>query len=353
MKKIRNALRYLVLFALNVFVMVVFHSYINFILFMLLLLFPFYSVWSVRQVRQALGVEIELPVEPMVRGSEFYMKLKLHNASWFPLLNVTLRVQVENGFYNVSKEHTLNLPARTNGWTEVTYPLTTDYCGRITVRIAGARLMGLLGMYETDCDIRAMRECIVFPGGEERMQEAGYLYRKGVAEAMESREKGYDFSDISGIREYIPGDKLQNIHWKLSTKKDTLMVKERVSVSAMQLNVVVELTDCGMAAVEGILEIAEGICRSFVHQNLPFVVFYYSVNRGMLQETVVGSEIELEQWMEMLLYDHCYKETEVARELFGRAHAEGTTYLYISADSTVDPEGITGPGGSQARLCNQ
>ena len=42
---------------------------------------------------------------------------------------------------------------------------------------------------------------------------------------MESKKKGYDFSEVTGIREYIPGDKLQNIHWKLSAKKDILMVR--------------------------------------------------------------------------------------------------------------------------------
>lgn len=42
---------------------------------------------------------------------------------------------------------------------------------------------------------------------------------QGMNEAEESRKKGHDFSEVVDVREYQPGDKLQNIHWKLSAKK--------------------------------------------------------------------------------------------------------------------------------------
>ena len=39
-------------------------------------------------------------------------------------------------------------------------------------------------------------------------------------------KKGDDPSEIFDIREYADGDKIQRIHWKLSSKTGDLMVKE-------------------------------------------------------------------------------------------------------------------------------
>ena len=175
---------------------------------------------------------------------------------------------------------------------------------------------------------------------------------QGVTEAMESKEKGYDFSEISGIREYIPGDKLQNIHWKLSVKKDELMVKERMSVSAMQLNVLVELYNNEELCVESVLTLADSVTKGFVSFNLPFTVYYYSINSGGLTSCYIGSEAERMQWLEWMLYDHTYQSGNQVEELFCREYPSGGTYLYIGADTlqAEEGQGIIGEQGAMAVL---
>ena len=57
----------------------------------------------------------------------------------------------------------------------------------------------------------------------------------GMSESEESQAKGNDFAEITDVREYRPGDRIKDIHWKLSAKKETLMVKERTSVAQSQV----------------------------------------------------------------------------------------------------------------------
>ena len=45
-------------------------------------------------------------------------------------------------------------------------------------------------------------------------------------EGMIQNRKGNDPSEIFDIREYVPGDDIRSIHWKLSSKTDTLILKE-------------------------------------------------------------------------------------------------------------------------------
>lgn len=329
MKRFRNIFRYIIIVGINAAIMLSFHSYINFIIMLFLILFPIYSVFGVYSVAKKISLELTLPREPMDKGTDFYVGMQFQNPTIFPIVNATLKLRAANAFYGEEGEHILNVPIRCLGGTQVKYPITMDSCGRFSLEVVGFHLTDLLGVLDVKVPCMVSGECLVVPVGADRNQEAGRLYQQGVSEAMESKEKGYDFSEISGIREYIPGDKLQNIHWKLSVKRDELMVKERVSVSPMQLNVVVELARDENQGLEQILELADSVTRAFVKQNLPFTVYYYSTNLGHLQDCYIGNEVERKAWLECMLYDHCYGNTNFGEDSFLRQYPSGGTYLYI------------------------
>lgn len=350
MLRIRNVLRYAIAIALNIFIMIAFHSYVNFILLIGMVLFPFYSIYGVRKVGQGLTISVQAPGEDMTKGEEFVVHITVDNPVWHPLVNVTALIEVENTFYGVKGKHELNLPLRAHGKTKVDYPVVMERCGHFVLRVQQLQCIDLLGIYQVTIPMQAITECILLPHGEPREQEADVLYQKGVSEAMESKEKGYDFSEISGIREYIPGDKLQNIHWKLSSKKEELMVKERVSVSAMQLHIVVELANNDALRVERVLQLADSVTRAFVQQNLPFTVHYYSTARAGMQQMYIGSEIERIQWLELLLYDTCYEEADRAEALFRKEYMSQGGFLYIGPDRTVSEDKIPGMNGTAAVL---
>ena len=343
MRRIRNILRYVMVIAFNIFVMVVFHSYINFVLLAALICFPVYSIWGLYKVKQELSLDIKVPLEPMGKKDEFFVHFRLNNPTWFPLANATIKLSVANPFYQEEGSHYLNMPVRAKKATEVVYPVEMECCGRFVVRAEEIRLMDLSGLMEVTIPVNKEQECVVFPRGEECHREAGQLYMKGVSEAMESKEKGFDFSEISGIREYIPGDKLQNIHWKLSVKKDELMVKERVSVSAMQLSVLVELANDGEMRLESVLDLADCVTKAFVAFNLPFTVYYYSTNKGELVGTYIGSEVERKEWLSTILYDRSYGEIGKVEELFKRVVSRDGSYLYIGyADGKEEADAVYG-----------
>lgn len=351
MRRVRSFFRYMIAIALNVFVMVTFHSYLNFLLLVGMLLFPVYSIYGVWRVKQTLQLEVFSPDETIEKMQEFYLRFLIHNSTYFTLVNGTAFVQVANRFYGEMGEHTLNFPVRSRKDTEMVYPIVMDYCGLFQVQVERIRLVDLLGIYETEIRINEIRECLIVPAGEFCRQEAGETYIKGVAEAMESKEKGYDFSEVSGIREYIPGDKLQNIHWKLSVKKDELMVKERVSVSAMQLNVLVDLLNDEEMRLESVLELADSVTKSLAAQNLPFTVYYYSTNLDKLCGQYIGSESERKQWLEQLLYNHADFLAGRAEDLYRKQFPFGGTYLYIGVtDGTQREEGILGKQQTAAVL---
>lgn len=328
MKRFRNFFRYIFVVALDVFVMLVFHSYVNFLILIGLLILPVYSIVGVKTVASHLSMDIETPLEPMRKKEVFKVRFIFHNPTCFPILNATITPFIENRFYLDYGEHTLNVPLRVKKDTEVEYPVEMEYCGRFVVSVSHIRILDLTGIYEMKVPVSVEKECLIFPDGNLNRQDAGIMYQRGVTEAMESKEKGYDFSDISGIREYIPGDKLQNIHWKLSVKKDLLMVKERVSVSAQQLNVLLDLVNDEKMCLEQILELFDGVTKAFAEMNLPFTVFFYSTKNAMLKDFYIGNEVERKNCIETILYDQSYKTIGLVEDIYEKQYPQGT-YLYV------------------------
>ncbi|MGN0437044.1 MAG: DUF58 domain-containing protein [Lachnospiraceae bacterium] len=350
MKRFRNLIRYIIVVALDVWIMLMFHSYINFLLLVGLVMLPIISYYCTKMVANSVTLNIETPIEPMKKGENFILRFIFHNPTWFPVLNVIVVPIVENRFYLEYGEHTLNAPLRMHQDTEVEYLVEMEHCGRFVVSVSRICMWDLTGLFEIKIPVSLEKECLIFPNGDACYQEAGVMYEQGLTEAMESKGKGYDFSDISGIREYIPGDKLQNIHWKLSVKKDILMVKERVSVSAQQLNVLLELVNDDQMCLEYILELFDGITKAFVEMNLTFTVFYYSMKSGNLMEYFIGNEVERKNCLEMILYDHSYGDLGVVENSFLKAYPNHT-YLYVGKEQFNDGENvIKGKGKSVAVL---
>lgn len=350
-RKIRNLVRYILAMIFNIYIMITLHSYVNFLLLIAMIAFPIYSYISLQSVRRNVSLNITMPMEPMRKNEEVHVHFKLNNPTIFPIVNATLKLTVANPFLGFESDHMLNMPMRAKHVTDVSYPLLMEYCGRLVVNARYILITDIMGILEVKVPVKVEKECLLIPAGKNMEHEAGIIYQKGVTEATESKEKGYDFSEVTGIREYIPGDKLQNIHWKLSTKKDELMVKERVSVSAMQLSVVVDLVNVNDLGVDSILELTDSITKAFVRQNLPFTVYFFSKNRQQLVGEYVGNEVERAKWFESVLYDRCYIQSGLAEEAFLKENTTESTYLYIGpANGTEEEDAIWGENNTVAVL---
>ena len=100
-----------------------------------------------------------------------------------------------------------------------------------------------------------------------------------MLESEESSKRGNDFSDVQEVREYIPGDKLMSIHWKLSAKRDILMVKDRVSMSDHQLVIVPELFIDQPVNLAAILTMTYSVILELIQEQTTVRLLYWSTNR--------------------------------------------------------------------------
>lgn len=97
-----------------------------------------------------------------------------------------------------------------------------------------------------------------------------------------------DRDELSSIREYRDGDLLRSVHWKLSAKKDDLIVKvldgQRSTESAviMDLNCYYEDMDSNLKVTDAVIESALTICNSLLTKGQNCLTIWYDAKAKVI-----------------------------------------------------------------------
>jgi hypothetical protein len=123
----------------------------------------------------------------------------------------------------------------------------------------------------------------------------------GDADVYDEFRPGHDSGETFEIRPYREKDKLQSIHWKLSTKMDELMVKETSLPKACAVVLMLELkprvkktenkkTKKKESYAGAYLELAASISFSLMDQKCPHFVAWYSREKDAIRRIRVDDE---------------------------------------------------------------
>lgn len=99
-----------------------------------------------------------------------------------------------------------------------------------------------------------------------------------------------DRDELSNIREYRDGDLLRSVHWKLSAKKDDLIVKvldgQRSTESAiiMDLNCYYDDINSNLNATDAVIESALTICNNLLTQGQNCLTIWYDIKNDIIAE---------------------------------------------------------------------
>lgn len=110
------------------------------------------------------------------------------------------------------------------GESSQTILLQSSFCGRVYVQISRFTLLDYLGLLPMKALVKADARLTILP--DLYPMEADMTARPAYADDGASNRRGEDRSEVYQLREYRPGDDIRQIHWKLSSKLDELILKE-------------------------------------------------------------------------------------------------------------------------------
>lgn len=155
-------------------------------------------------------------------GDDFYIGVtgKKGRAVFCP--RIKIKLNVKNDFCNFSEKlkiiysGTLKKPFYTKN------NRLSKHCGSVNITAKYAKIYDFTGIFfipiKLDCNI----SCDIMP----KTKKPSVLPDSSKISILGYKPKNGGFSDYYELRQYQSGDSLKNIHWKLSSKYDDLIVRE-------------------------------------------------------------------------------------------------------------------------------
>lgn len=225
---LKNRISYF-LILLGVFLFFVcYNGYISYYVLLVALALPFLSL--LLSLPGILGIRLEFQAEELSAQKGQSVPLRLTIASALPFVSgrakVTLRTK--NTLTGETQEEHFGFTASQSPLA-IVHQLTSPLCGQVVCQLCKGRVCDYMGLFSFPLRLsRCPRQTVTFyPTVYSPQLSLDQVPQPDSdSETYSQTKPGDDPSELFGLRDYREGDKLSRIHWKLSQKTGTLLVKE-------------------------------------------------------------------------------------------------------------------------------
>lgn len=243
-------------------------------------------------------VRLEFPMPAAEKGQEVPVELVVSNQGIFPIGSETVSIK----YHTLGSEKSRNLKfilfGRAKGEICFSNKLKSAHSGSYYFETAVLKLYDPLHLLFVRKKIALHERLDIMPEiyqTEVAISEA-VRHFIGDSDVYDSVHSGDDASEPFGIREFRAGDKLKDIHWKLSAKEDEWVVRENSAPLACAVILFIDFAaerKQWEQRMDAILSLAASISFALVEKRCPHYVVWFRKDIKELARMRVDSEESL------------------------------------------------------------
>lgn len=342
---ISRKILYMIIVFSSILFMIFYSKYFPVVLFIELLVLPIILAVIMLCISKKISIKVESQNEFGLKNKESNIKLHINNLSKFPLSKADINIVYEDSFGN-KIEKIIRISIDGGNKRDINYLIIPKKCGIIKVYVNNVRVYDYFSLFSKLKKIYTEDRILVLPN-EHVFSNEILKYEELISKDSEEyseNEKGDDSSQVFDIREYSEGDKLQRVHWKLSSKYDELMVKEFSKAVVDATVVLVELFNNnknGDELLDSLIETVYSISKHFISVGYPHYLAWYNDENGMIKRKILTEE-DLLQAIKYILESKIYNNNIYALESYiarsNEANRSKLIYLSTYLDERVTNE---------------
>ena len=157
------------------------------------------------------------------QGSQAELSVHFHTGAIMPLSQVKIFLTVENRFDGEIRKYKYSYAGVLSSTGRV--PLPTELCGMLQCKLTHIECRDLFGLIAIRRRCGVSTACTVLPNPlpPDKCPDIEACLDSAVSL---NPKYGGGYSEEHELREYRPGDTVNTIHWKLSSKTDDIIVRE-------------------------------------------------------------------------------------------------------------------------------
>lgn len=160
-------------------------------------------------------------------NQEIPYEIKINRKKGMPIGAIKLKLKITNILFDECETREIYLQPSEKRRMKFEYLMQMKDCGNVKITLEHVEYFDLMGIFKWKKDIEQMSELLVYP---ENIKLNVQLSRNPISqifgETYDPYKRGNDVSEVASLREYVEGDPMGSVHWKLSGKMDELIVRE-------------------------------------------------------------------------------------------------------------------------------
>ncbi|MBQ2982465.1 MAG: DUF58 domain-containing protein [Lachnospiraceae bacterium] len=248
---------------------------------------------------------IKIPIGISEEGKSNLVKLVITNKGFLQISRLKAIIYVEDTLLKKKKKYVMKVAALLKGTHAYESNISFSSPGNYEITFKALRVYDITGLLYRNVKVRKWKNIQVMPNIHDvpiTLTE-GTKHFYGESDTYEDSRAGHDNSELLQIREFKAGDRLQNIHWKMSAKQDELMVKENSMPRSCP--VVLFLDFKGDKAhrknMISFIEIASSISFSLMDAGCMHYVAWYSEADMDITRVKIDNEASLYYFIELAM----------------------------------------------------
>ena len=274
---------------------------------------------------RSFGVNISAP-ESCTSGDVIYCIIELERAP--KLCNISAEMAIRN--IHTGDESRVSIELHKG---KAVLEITPQYCGVTELIVRNLILSDAFGITRRriscgeEAKLTAMPKLCEMNIGVTRQS-----FAMPDSDEYSAVRPGYDSSETFGIREYIPGDNIKSIHWKLSQKTGNTMVREYSLPVINQVLLMLDLPKCASSEeINTLTEVFSSVSALLANADVAHRLAWIDYKNGDKISFDVKSNEDFSGVLDLLLGQAPNMDTASAAELIhergGFAHV-----VYVGRD---------------------
>lgn len=314
-----------------------------------------------QRLRVSVSVDSKNPVtekEAMDRPARAVITLSVENENRIlPVTKGIAQVRYENLFSGDKGKMKIRFSVDSGRKRDRRIPVVMYNCGNVAIKVEKVRIYDYLNIFAWTVGKNfETQNVLVLPPLKEMYldRDSWYNETQEDSDRFSLYKKGDDPSEIFNVREFMDGDKIQRIHWKLSGKTGSLMVKEGSLPLTKVVNIFVDLSVSGDNTKQGRKKCHEdsnllvqgiySISMYMIEHAIPQNYIWYDSTREVIQERIVEHEEELLWMFQDLFKCHITKNASELAEAYLAWHEgrelESAMYLTVAEHEDLGSMGL-------------
>lgn len=341
----KNRILYLIAVIALVLLYIYCDSYFPIVLLVMILVLPVMTSLLAFFQRGRVEVRVEPVLKSVIKGTDFKVRVILNNTSYLPVIAVRIRLECSEIYDNSLFKRKIISSLGANEEKSIIITAKSKHCTVSNFTIKQAVYSDAVGLVNFKAKLeKSNTQVLVMPYISDEASDFKPNSNENIDSDVYSEiHKGDDSSQVFEVRNYVLGDDVRRIHWRLSSKQDNLVVKEFSKPIAQSSTIILEtvVTDDEQYRdrIDNLSACLLSVATSLLSGEQKLLVYMYSHSRKCGFFTEIAETDEVFDLLKIALSE-CFckdKSSSLLCYMDGQTVEDGTVY-YIYESSCCNSD---------------